>query len=361
MSTYPMSHPDSYLTEDQGSYAVTGMAACNAVATCAVMARVYVRAYTRGLSIQDLGWDDALIILAMFVGWALMALSYMVTKYGAGRHREALIENPTIMVNMYKWLVTAQLVYMLNLWICRMSGIAFYVRVNRMPRFKLYLRISYGFVTGAFVTQILIIALQCMPLAALWGEAEGQCMGSDIRYISTSVPTFLCDLLVILLPVNIILKIKDKMTRSIALGFVLYFGTFVIVTSVCRIIAIATALKDPEDITWYFSAVMAWSCAEIATGIVVLSLPVLKGLFSRLRDKYSSRMDQSSSNDGIRPKSNSCSGQRRVFEGPNTIPNKTQVDTACNTSEEQLWLDKTDDIRVVDTVQVDISQRKGLR
>lgn len=151
-----------------------------------------------------------------------MALSFQVLRYGAGRHIYAL--EPAGMVKLFKWLVAAQLVYMLCLWLCRLSGLAFYARLNQMPRFKLYLRISFAFVTAVFIAQVLIIALQCIPLAALWGEAKGKCLGSKAVFISTATMTIICDSLILLLPCNIIYTLKASLSRKIALAVVLCFG-----------------------------------------------------------------------------------------------------------------------------------------
>jgi hypothetical protein len=144
----------------------------------------------------------------------------MVIHYGSGQHLAALMGNPETLVHMYKWLVGAQLVYTFNLWLCRISGLAFYARLNPMPRF----RISFAFVTAVYVAQTLIIALQCVPLAALRGGAEGKCMGSKTVFISTSRLTIVCDSLVLLLPMNIIFSLHAKFMRKLALGLVLCVG-----------------------------------------------------------------------------------------------------------------------------------------
>lgn len=145
--------------------------------------------------------------------------------YGAGQHLAALMSDPEKLVLMYKWLVAAQFIYFLTLWLCRVSGLAFYARVNPMPRFKLYLRISFAFVTAVHITQTLIIGLQCIPIQALWDPSvKGQCMGSTAVFISTSVLTIVCDSLILFLPLNIVLSIQASLSRKLVLLFVFCFG-----------------------------------------------------------------------------------------------------------------------------------------
>lgn len=148
----------------------------------------------------------------------------MVLHYGAGQHLALLMKTPETLVLLYKWLVAAQLVYMVNLWLCRISGLAFYARLNPMPRFQLYLRISFTFVTAVYISQTLIIALQCIPLAALWHGAKGTCMGSNAVFVSTSVLTIMCDSLVLLLPLNIVFSLKVDLARRLVLMLILCMG-----------------------------------------------------------------------------------------------------------------------------------------
>jgi hypothetical protein len=41
----------------------------------------------------------------------------MILRYGSGRHLAALVSIPEMLANIYKWLVTTQMVYMFNLWL----------------------------------------------------------------------------------------------------------------------------------------------------------------------------------------------------------------------------------------------------
>lgn len=228
----------AYLAEDRRQPAMIGIVVVTALSFIIVMIRLYVRR----VLIRDLGWDDWFILMAQvrlllrftssspaniitkLTSWATMALCMMILRYGSGRHLAALVSTPDTLVKMYKWLVTTQMVYMFNLWLCRISGLAFYARLNPMPQFILYLRLSFAFITAVYIAQTLIIALQCVPLAALWGAVEGKCMGSKIVFISTGALTIACDSLILLLPVKIVMSLQAKLARKLALLLVLCFG-----------------------------------------------------------------------------------------------------------------------------------------
>lgn len=175
-----------------------------------------------------------------------MALCMMILRNGAGQHLPAIVDRPDMLVRMYKWLVTTQMVYMFNLWLCRVSGLAFYARLNPMPRFMTYLRLSFAFVTLVWVVQTLICALQCVPLAALWDKnVKGWCMGSGTVFVSTGVLTIACDSLILLLPVKIVLSLQTTIARKIALLGILCFG--VLYASLCPYTFVANILPPQRD------------------------------------------------------------------------------------------------------------------
>lgn len=67
------------------------------------------------------------------------------------------------------------------------------VRINPLEPFRTYLWISSALISAVCITQVLIIALQCIPLAALWGGAKGKCMGSEVVFLTTAIMTVACD------------------------------------------------------------------------------------------------------------------------------------------------------------------------
>ncbi|KAJ5358369.1 uncharacterized protein N7496_010782 [Penicillium cataractarum] len=341
----------AYLAEDRRQLAMVGIVVVTALSFIVVM----IRLYARRVLIRELGWDDLFILLAQLTSWATMALCMMLLRYGSGRHLAALVSTPETLVKMYKWLVTTQLVYMFNLWLCRVSGLAFYARINPMPQFILYLRVSFAFISAVYIAQTLIIALQCIPLAALWGAVEGKCMGSKIVFVSTGALTIACDSLILILPLKIVLSLQTKLARKLALLGILCFGIFAVVTSILRMISMIVSIEHEDDITWYFSPVIAWTCAEISAGIIALSLPALRSIFGFLKEKRSTK-DQSYSNGSRGIGLDSVSRKRqRIFHGPNGYENTTEIDCARSPSQEALWDRRTDQkIRVMDTVNVEI-------
>ncbi|PYH94299.1 hypothetical protein BO71DRAFT_430136 [Aspergillus ellipticus CBS 707.79] len=348
----------AFLAEDRRPQARIGITVVTALSALVVL----VRAYARGCLIRSFGWDDGLICVAMLMNIVVMALSLQVLRYGAGLHIWAI--DPAQAPMLYKWLVAAQLVYMIALWMCRISGLAFYWRLNPMPQFQVYLRVSFAFVTAVLVAQVLIIALQCIPLAALWGGADGTCMGSKTVFISTAAMTIICDSIILLLPLKIVFSIHANPARKVALSVVLCFGVFAVMTSVCRIVAMIPAIKQ-ADATWYFSVVMVWSDTEVSTAIIALSLPALKGLVGAVAGSTHKGSSHAESHSGshdlqlhtVSPKESHLFQGKHPYQRSEIYPSDVYA-RSDGESEEALWVDEDSRaIHVQNTVRVSVSDR----
>lgn len=117
------------------------------------------------------------------------------------------------------------------------------------------------------------------------------------------------------------------------------------------------SVQHEDDATWYFSPVIAWTCAEISAAIIALSLPALRAIFGFVKERRSTK-DQSYSNgsEGIGLDSVPRSLTKpRLFRGSDIYENTTEVDCARTPSREALWDGGVDrKIRVTDTVDIDV-------
>lgn len=115
------------------------------------------------------------------------------------------------------------------------------------------------------------------------------------------------------------------------------------------------SVEHEDDATWYFSPVIAWTCAEISAAIIALSLPALRAVFGFLKEHRLKR-DQSYSNGSGNIGLHSVSRKKpRIFHGSTAYENTTEIDCARSPSQEALWDRESDQkIRVTDTVDVKI-------
>lgn len=125
-------------------------------------------------------------------------------------------------------------------------------------------------------------------------------------------------------------------------------------------VSMIVAIQHPEDITWYFSVVVAWFSAEISAFIIMLSLPSLRGLFGFWQNKGNSNSSQSSDSQEIGLGSVPRTAKpRRIYDGPNFYQNSVDIGTQKYVqkipSQEALWnVQDGQKIRVLDVVHVDV-------
>jgi hypothetical protein len=95
---------------------------------------------------------------------------------GAGKPIDTI--PPVDRRTMLEHVLAVHLLYMVTLWLCRISGLAFYARIGKnVVQLQKILAISWVVVSLTLVAQLLLIALQCIPLEKLLNPLhEGKCI-----------------------------------------------------------------------------------------------------------------------------------------------------------------------------------------
>lgn len=303
-----------------------------------------LRIYARVVLIKCFGLDDLLMMLAVICNTVVTILSIRVIDFGAGKHIAAI--PPEDLVLLFKNLVAAQLVYMITLWLCRISGLAFYARIAKdVIQLQVILAISWVVVSLTLVTQLLLISLQCIPLDKLWNPMlKGTCLGNSDVFLPTAATTIICDTIVLLIPIAIIIRLNASVKRKLLLGVVMCFGFFAVLASIFRVMAMIPATRPTTtDPTQYFAYIMVWSGTEIATAIIALCMPSLKPLFGRLLSDSPTSSSPNSSKKSA--DSDDSAHMMKPIHRQNhrqRTPTSTTTDTETgggNGSEENLWVD----------------------
>ncbi|PLB48623.1 hypothetical protein P170DRAFT_356798 [Aspergillus steynii IBT 23096] len=324
--------PQNRLGESRQKESIIGIYVAIAISSLIVFVRIYARA----ILIRQFGWDDVVITFAMILSWALLPLLVLVILNGGGRHLMAVLsDDPAGLDKMTLWVILSTSIYVVNIVVCRISGILFYARLNSMPRFVLYLRFTFIFVIAAFVVQVVVTTIRCVPLSAMWQEEHGKRCYGVVTMTYNTVLTVTADILILLLPTNVIFSMKATLERKVVLGIILSFG---LLASIGRIVVVFKAVDHLDDITWYISVVMIWTSAEVSTAIVALSLPALKGMCGSLQARSFEIEQSDSQHDNNFPLG--PVGSQTRHEAP------TGSDSHCkgvsslsreNTSQERLW------------------------
>jgi hypothetical protein len=136
-----------------------------------------------------------------------------------------------------------------------------------------------GYICGGISTAwniacILAATWQCTPRQRLWEPwLEGTCIDLFLTQLCISVPSILCDIAILCLPLPHVLRLKTNLLQRALLVFVFSLGSYVVFTSIYRFRVYLSYTTD--DIPWSLADPCAWNIIEISSGIVSACLPTL--------------------------------------------------------------------------------------
>jgi len=154
--------PD-YLSESRDGPAIAGILAIYIITTILLVCRFASRIFI----VKSFGLDDGIAAFSWACFTAFMALCLVLINEGSGRHIEYIqyvLSMPEVEETEIVDFV-AHLVYTATLYLCRMSGLAFFTRLcSSHPTFRISIWACGFFLTAAFMVQFFLILFHCLPV-----------------------------------------------------------------------------------------------------------------------------------------------------------------------------------------------------
>lgn len=159
-----------YLSESRDPPAIVAIIVVLALATLFVA----LRCYSRICLVKSFGLDDSLALCSYVCLIAFVVLSIILIEQGSGRHIEYIqyvltqAQTDSTEVNDF----AAHLIYTSALFLCRLSGLAFFHRLclRHQPLLRV-IRAAAVFLVCAFLPQFFLILVHCRPVTGLWPYA----------------------------------------------------------------------------------------------------------------------------------------------------------------------------------------------
>ncbi|KAJ6139925.1 hypothetical protein N7471_006411 [Penicillium samsonianum] len=275
-----------YLAQSRDSSAIVGII----FMICFTGLLMIVRLYARAFIVKKIGLDDALAVLTLMLYIAFVALSIALINLGSGRHIEYIqyvLSLPTVRETEVLDFV-AHILYTTALFLCRLSGLAFYYRLTaRSTKLHLSIIIAAPLLVAAYLPQLFLLIFHCKPVTGLWPyewQVEPKtytCLSWGLVYSVNSGLSLACDLLMFAIPAALIKGLHVSLEKKIKLSIVMFPGVFVIVISSIRVWLVAEGQWN-SDGSWAYNPMMCVENAEIAATLVALSVPALKPVFGNL-------------------------------------------------------------------------------
>ncbi|KAK3295782.1 uncharacterized protein B0H64DRAFT_154497 [Chaetomium fimeti] len=226
--------------------------------------------------------DDWMMVAAFVVLVGNMIMNLELIKMGLGLHSGALTLPQMQQLN--ETLVGAEIIYVTGVNLYKISLLLFYFRVFPIRSVRLGGYICGGVSTAWNIACILAATWQCTPRERLWMPwLDGTCIDLFLTQLCISVPSILCDIAILCLPLPHVLRLKTNLWQRMLLTFVFLLGSYVVFTSIYRFYVYLSYTTD--DVPWSLADPCAWNIIEISSGIVSACLPTLGPL---VRDLWKS-------------------------------------------------------------------------
>ena len=164
---------------------------------------------------------------------AFLVLSLIMMRIGAGRHIEYFqFVMDGDQQNTVEYLdFASHLLYTTALFICRLSGLAFYHRIGENhSRLSWIINASAVFLTLAYLPQMILLLVHCLPVTGLWpwpwqdSYKDYTCMTWGAVYVTNSALSLVCDFVIFVIPAAIISSVRRTNIKKMRLSLVLFPG-----------------------------------------------------------------------------------------------------------------------------------------
>ncbi|PYI01455.1 hypothetical protein BO78DRAFT_464639 [Aspergillus sclerotiicarbonarius CBS 121057] len=261
---------------------------------------VVARCYARLFLVKKFGWDDGLAVFTLSLYISIVALSVVLIDMGSGRHIEYIqyVLSLTQVDNTEVYDFVMHILYTTALFVCRLSGLAFYQRLaSRHPKISLAIKLSGGFLVAAYLTQFFLLLFHCLPVTGLWPYGwqpqidDYNCISWGDVYVANSVLSLVCDVMMLTLPSMLIYVLQVSQKRKLQLSMIMFPGVLVLIISCVRMYLVIIG-QWSSDGSWAYDPMLAIETSEVGGTLIALSIPAMKSLFgswfSHLK-AYSSR------------------------------------------------------------------------
>ncbi|KAH8705883.1 hypothetical protein BGW36DRAFT_19069 [Talaromyces proteolyticus] len=252
-------------------------------------ALMLARCYSRIFVVRKFGLDDWLACLTLIIYVPVLALAIVCIDNGSGRrsayvHYVMSLDNDRSNQAELDDLVL-HFLYTIALFTCRLSGLAFYTRLSAAhDHLFRTIKICAGIFVVVFIVQFFLLLFHCIPVTGKWPYSwqpdyhKYNCITWGGVYITMSALSFICDVIMFVIPSMLIHLLHVPLRRKLGLALVMFPGVLVLLITIARIYLVCLGQWSTDN-TWLYDPQLAVEMAEIGSTLIALSIPALKPLF----------------------------------------------------------------------------------
>lgn len=244
-------------------------------------------------------------------------------------------------------LLICQCLHATALALVKLSVISTYWRLFPNKTMRNTLLVLGFLITAVALATIFGTLFQCTPVAAAWDITIETSRCIEIRplyYFSTAFSAA-TDVVLCILPLPFFWKLKVQLREKIIVSGLFGLGLFAAAASVVR--ATQLARLSDVNVTRQAMSALAWSVAEVITGIVCACAPCLKPLLNKLLPVIGINLTRNTTSAGKKQKTttattttnmtNTATSYKYVIEGPLLQRQPSQALAHLSMSGSGLW------------------------
>ncbi|KAF4628473.1 hypothetical protein G7Y89_g9676 [Cudoniella acicularis] len=173
---------------------------------------------------------------------------------------------PQNLVPIQKYYYISCILYVIIVFLAKLSVLFFYLRIFPGSRFRLITKIAIVAVSCTLISFVFAVAFQCIPVRAVWDlSVNGKCIGLNGMVFAGGAIAIFEDIVIILLPIPQLKSLQLSLRKRIALILMFALGSFA-----CFINA-----------TWFNADPVIWTVVELYSSMICTSLMTLRPLLAR--------------------------------------------------------------------------------
>ncbi|KAF2744974.1 hypothetical protein M011DRAFT_460462 [Sporormia fimetaria CBS 119925] len=203
-------------------------------------------------------------------------------QYSRGTLGIHIWELPGNLTNSTFNLITiASIIYCPFLACAKFSLLFFYLRLSRLPWFRIAVFANMFLVVGYNIALVFPLIFTCNPIMKNFDITitEGTCLDRTPLYMATAVLNIVTDVILLVLPIPMVLKLQMPKVQKAGVLCIFGVGSMTCITSAVRFVLLFP-MRKTIDQTWAIVTPGLWILIEANLVIITGSLPVMR-LFLR--------------------------------------------------------------------------------
>ncbi|OIW23035.1 hypothetical protein CONLIGDRAFT_550013, partial [Coniochaeta ligniaria NRRL 30616] len=226
---------------------------------------------------------DIFATLAVEIPAFICALLRLFSRWYTAAHFE--LDDYVMLVLFF----IAESMYLAIITLTKISILFFYLRIFPNPGFR---AACYIIMTWVSITGIVFLAMQifqCIPIAYSWEGWKGtygqhRCVNINTLAFTAAGISIAQDVVILALPLPLLARLQVSWRSKLEVMVMFSLGIFIVITSCIRLRSIVYFARSSNP-TWDYTDALIWTGLEAAVSIIVVSLPAIRVLVTRISPK----------------------------------------------------------------------------